>query len=80
MTNEPDDSGLPRNRLWQPTTAKWFLVVFGASVGYAIIRYHLVNNVAWGHFPLFILNKATAMAAVGFRDPAPSNLRYCVAH
>lgn len=66
MSNELDDSGLPRNRLWQPVTARWFLVVFGASVGYAIIRYHFVKDVAWAHFPLFILNKATAMAAVIF--------------
>jgi hypothetical protein len=28
-------------RLWQPTTAKWFAVVFGASLVYAIIRYHI---------------------------------------
>jgi DMSO/TMAO reductase YedYZ heme-binding membrane subunit len=66
MTGEMDASGLPRNRLWQPTTAKWFLVVFGGSVGYAIIRYHFVKDVAWAHFPLFILNKATALAAVIF--------------
>ena len=61
-----DASGLPRNRLWQPTTGKWFLVVFGASLGYAVIRYHLVKDVEWVHFPLFILNKATSLAAVIF--------------
>jgi len=57
---------LPPNRLWQPTTAKWFFVVFGASVVYAIIRYHFAGDVAWRHFPLFIFNKATALAAVVF--------------
>jgi hypothetical protein len=36
------ESNLPENRLWQPTTAKWFAVVFGGSVLYAIVRYHLV--------------------------------------
>jgi len=58
--------GLPPDRLWQPTTAKWFVVVFGASLVYAIIRYHLAGDVAWSHFPLFILNKATSLAAVVF--------------
>ncbi len=66
MTNDLDESGLPRNRLWQPTTARWFLVVFGVSVGYSIIRYQFVKDVPWAHFPLFILNKATSLAAVVF--------------
>ena len=66
VTSELDESGLPRNRLWQPTTGKWFLVVFGVSVGYAIVRYHFVKDVPWAHFPLFILNKATSLAAVVF--------------
>ena len=57
---------LPPNRLWQPTTAKWFFSVFGASLVYAIIRYHIAGDVSWAHFPLFILNKATSLAAVGF--------------
>jgi DMSO/TMAO reductase YedYZ heme-binding membrane subunit len=41
-------------------------VVFGASLAYAVLRYHLVGDVAWRHFPLFILNKATSLAAVVF--------------
>ncbi len=57
---------LPPDRLWQPTTAKWFVVVFGGSLAYAVIRYHFAGNVAWQHFPLFILNKATSLAAVIF--------------
>jgi DMSO/TMAO reductase YedYZ heme-binding membrane subunit len=57
---------LPPHRLWQPTTAKWFLVIFGFSLAYAVIRYHLAGDVAWRHFPLFILNKATSLAAVFF--------------
>jgi DMSO/TMAO reductase YedYZ heme-binding membrane subunit len=64
MNNEP--SSLPQDRLLQPTTAKWFAVVFGGSVVYAIARYHLTGDVAWRHFPLFILNKATSLAAVVF--------------
>jgi DMSO/TMAO reductase YedYZ heme-binding membrane subunit len=61
-----NDSKLPPDRLWQPTTAKWFVVVFGLSLAYAVIRYHLAGDVAWRHFPLFILNKATSLAAVVF--------------
>jgi len=57
---------LPPHRLWQPTTAKWFAVVFGVSLAYAVIRYHFAGDVAWRHFPLFILNKATSLAAVLF--------------
>jgi len=64
MSNE--HSKLPPDRLWQPTTAKWFFVVFGACVAYAIVRYHFAGDVAWRHFPLFILNKATSLAAVIF--------------
>ena len=61
-----DESNLPANRLWQPTTAKWFAVVFGGSVLYGIARYHLTGDVEWRHFPVFILNKATSLAAVIF--------------
>ncbi len=61
-----EHSQLPPHRLWQPTTAKWFAVVFGASLAYAVIRYHFAGDVAWRHFPLFILNKATSLAAVIF--------------
>lgn len=60
------NANLPPDRLWQPTTAKWFAVVFGAALAYAIVRYHLAGDVAWRHFPLFILNKATSLAAVVF--------------
>ncbi len=61
-----DHSALPEHRLWQPTTAKWFAAVFGGSLVYAIIRYHVAGDVPWAHFPLFILNKATSLAAVIF--------------
>ena len=61
-----NDSRLPPDRLWQPTTAQWFAVIFGVSLGYSIIRYHVAGDVEWRHFPLFILNKATSLAA-GYR-------------
>ena len=59
-------SNLPVDRLWQPTTAKWFFVIFGISLIYAVIRYHIAGGVAWDHFPLFILNKTISLAAVIF--------------
>ena len=59
-------SNLPPDRLWQPTTAKWFAAIFGTALAYAILRYHLAGDVEWRHFPLFILNKATSLAAVVF--------------
>jgi len=61
-----DRSDLPPDRLWQPTTAKWFAVIFGAALFYAIVRYHVAGDVSWRHFPLFILNKVISLAAVGF--------------
>ncbi len=61
-----ENKRLPPDRLWQPTTAKWFAAVFGASVVYSIVRYHFAGDVEWRHFPLFILNKATSLAAVVF--------------
>ncbi len=63
---QPPTSSLPPDRLWQPTTARWFAAVFGGALVYAIVRYHLAGDVAWSHFPLFILNKATSLAAVVF--------------
>ena len=61
-----EHKSLPADRLLQPTTMRWFLGVFGASLVYAIVRYHFAGDVAWRHFPLFILNKAASLAAVVF--------------
>jgi DMSO/TMAO reductase YedYZ heme-binding membrane subunit len=61
-----DEANLPANRLWQPTTARWFYVIFGGCIVYAVVRYHLAGDVAWRHFPAFILNKATSLASVFF--------------
>ena len=66
MSVELDESGLPRNRLWQPTTARWFAVIFGGCLAYGIVRYQFVKDVPWVDFPLFILNKVTSLAAVVF--------------
>ena len=59
-------ANLPEDRLWQPVTAKWFVVVFGGAVAFSILRYHIAGDVTWDHFPLFILNKATSLPAVAF--------------
>ena len=45
------------------TSSAWWA---RCSLAYAIIRYHFAGDVAWRHFPLFILNKATSLAAVVF--------------
>ena len=56
----------PLDRLWQPVTARWFAAVFGASLAYAVLRYHVLSGVPWAHFPLFILNKVLSLSAVAF--------------
>lgn len=61
-----DRSELPPDRLWQPTTVKWFVAIFGTALAYAIVRYHIVGGLEWRHFPLFILNKVVSLAAVAF--------------
>jgi len=61
-----DEKKLPPDRLWQPVTARWFFVIFGACLAYAVVRYHIAGGVAWRHFPLFIVNKAISLAAVFF--------------
>ena len=38
-------------------------VVILFSIGYAIVRYHIVGPVAWKDFPFFILNKGISLAA-----------------
>jgi len=57
---------LPPDRLWQPTTARWFTLIFGVCLIYAILRYYVVGDVSWVHFPVFILNKVVSLAAVIF--------------
>jgi hypothetical protein len=34
------------------------------SIGYAILRYHLLGPVSWDEFPFFILNKGLSLAAL----------------
>ena len=56
----------PKIDCGNPQPTKWFAVIFGASLAYAVVRYHFAGDVEWRHFPLFILNKATSLAAVFF--------------
>ncbi|MDX1326219.1 MAG: hypothetical protein R3299_00845 [Arenibacter sp.] len=39
------------------------LVVFMA-IGYAVLRYHLLGEVPWKDFPIFILNKGVSLAGI----------------
>ncbi len=41
------------------------IIVFAIllSIGYAILRYHIVGSVPWEDFPFFILNKGTGLGA-----------------
>ena len=62
MSTTDQPAAILENRLWQPMTIRWFTVIFGAAVLYSVVRYHIAGDVEWQHFPLFILNKATALA------------------
>lgn len=57
-----------KSRGWKQTTII-FLLVFGLSFLYAIVRYNIVRNVSFENVPLFIANKAAALSAtilIGF--------------
>ena len=54
------------DRLVQSFTVRWFLLLLGIALTYAVIRYHIFAGVDWAQLPLFILNKALALAAVFF--------------
>lgn len=38
-------------------------VFFILSLGYAVLRYHIMGSVPWKDFPFFIMNKAVALCA-----------------
>lgn len=40
-----------------------FAIIF-LSVFYAILRYHILGNVEWKDFPIYVLNKGVAMSSV----------------
>ncbi len=43
---------------------RWILILLGIATFYAAVRYHIFGGVAYGHFPLFIANKALSLASV----------------
>lgn len=45
------------------SAGKIILTTFVLSLGYAILRYHLVGDVPWKDFPFFILNKGISLSA-----------------
>ena len=40
------------------------LIIFVASLGYAMLRYHIFKGVEWAHFPLYTLNKAFSLTGL----------------
>ena len=38
--------------------------IFSISLGYAVLRYHIMGNVPWKDFPFFIMNKGLALSAI----------------
>ena len=38
-------------------------LTFILSIGYAVLRYHIVGPVPWKDFPFFILNKGISLSA-----------------
>ena len=56
----------PNDSLWHPVTAKWFAVVFGLALCYGVVQYRVGNDSNLGHTLLFVLNKVTSLAGVGF--------------
>ena len=54
------------DRIIQAFTSRWFVLLFGLPLTYAIVRYHVFGGVEWTYFPLFIANKAISLAAVVF--------------
>ncbi len=54
--NQQSDSG-------KNSAGRIITVVLLFSIGYAILRYHVVGPVPWKDFPFFILNKGISLAA-----------------
>jgi len=59
QSNPGSEAAIPHKRVW---TAG----VFGLCLLYAIIRYNVFKGVGWEHLPLYVVNKALALAGVCF--------------
>lgn len=53
-------------RLPYKERATWVLVIWGACLVYAIVRYNVFKGVEWTHLPLYIVNKSAAFGGVVF--------------
>lgn len=62
QTHATDDSPCPR--LADCHAYRWFGLIFGVALAYAVVRYHVFKGVEWIHFPLYVMNKAVSLAAV----------------
>ena len=54
-----EETGKINNQAWAIIT--WTFIL---SIGYAIVRYHVLGEVAWKDLPFFILNKVISMSAL----------------
>ena len=64
MTKSTD--GVVSERLVQPTTTRLFILVMGACLAYAGIRYHIAEGVPLAQAPLYVLNKAISLGGLAF--------------
>ncbi len=51
------------NDITKNSAVRIITIVLLFSIGYAILRYHIVGPVLWKDFPFFILNKGISLAA-----------------
>ena len=72
---ETEDRALPPDRRPSPDStiilpasdrARWVLLIWGACLAYAVLRYNVFKGVEWMHLPLYIINKSVALAGILF--------------
>lgn len=58
----------PGSSIVLPTAerTRWVLLIWGATLTYAIVRYNVFHGVAWTHTPLYVVNKSFAVGGVIF--------------
>src|SRR3989338_7743141 len=59
-------AGVPAGKSGLRAIAIIIAVVFAITFAYAVVRYNVIKGVPWQQLPLFISNKAIALAAVAF--------------
>jgi DMSO/TMAO reductase YedYZ heme-binding membrane subunit len=53
-------------RLPVSSRVRWVILLWGACLAYAIVRYNVFNGVEWIHLPLYVVNKSLALGGVIF--------------